>query len=411
MADLSGAAEKHGRRVYLTVLVAALGYFVDIYDLILFLIVRVKSLKGLGVASGALTDTGLLLFNMQMGGMLVGGVLWGILGDKRGRLSVLFGSIFLYSVANVANGFVTTVEQYAATRLFAGIGLAGELGAGITLVSEIMGKERRGYGTTIVASVGVLGAVVAALVGDSFSWRVAYFVGGGLGAGLLLLRVGLFESGMFESVKSRDVSRGDFFSFFSSWPRARRYLAVIVVGIPIWYVISILIGFSPELAKAMGMSPAPEAGRAVMLAYIGLSVGDFASGALSQLFCSRKKSIALFLGLTVLSIVAYFTVARVSLALFYGCCVALGIASGYWAVFVTVASEQFGTNIRATATTTAPNFVRGAVVLLTLAFKALREPLGVIASAMAVGAVALVCAGVALLSLEETFGKDLDFVE
>jgi putative MFS transporter len=411
VADLPGAAEARGRRVYLTVLVAALGYFVDIYDLILFLIVRVKSLKSLGVASDALTDTGLGLFNMQMGGMLVGGVLWGILGDKRGRLSVLFGSIFLYSVANVANGFVTTVGQYAVTRLIAGIGLAGELGAGITLVSEIMGKERRGYGTTIVASVGVLGAVVAALVGDSFSWRVAYFVGGGLGVGLLLLRIGLFESGMFESVKNRDVSRGDFFSFFASWPRARRYLAVIVVGVPIWYVISILIGFSPELARAMGMSPAPEAGRAVMLAYIGLSIGDFASGALSQLLRSRKKSIGLFLMLTALSIVAYFTVARVSLTLFYACCVALGIASGYWAVFVTVASEQFGTNIRATATTTAPNFVRGAVVLLTLAFKALRAPLGVTASAMAVGAVALACAGVSLLSLEETFGKDLDFVE
>jgi putative MFS transporter len=411
VADLSGAAEKHGRRVYLTVLVAALGYFVDIYDLILFLIVRVKSLKSLGVASNALTDTGLLLFNMQMGGMLVGGVLWGILGDKRGRLSVLFGSIFLYSVANVANGFVTTVEQYAVARLIAGIGLAGELGAGITLVSEIMGKERRGYGTTIVASVGVLGAVVAALVGDSFSWRVAYFVGGGLGVGLLLLRIGLFESGMFESVKSRGVARGDFFSFFASWARARRYLAVIVVGVPIWYVISILIGFSPELAKAMGMNPAPEAGRAVMLAYIGLSIGDFASGALSQLLRSRKKSIALFLALTLLSIVAYFTVARVSLTLFYACCMALGIASGYWAVFVTVASEQFGTNIRATATTTAPNFVRGAVVLLTLAFKALREPLGVTASAITVGAVALARATVSLLSLEETFGKDLDFVE
>ena len=411
MSDPSGAEEKRRRSVYLTVLVAALGYFVDIYDLILFLIVRVKSLKSLGVESAAVLDTGVGLFNMQMAGMLVGGVLWGILGDKRGRLSVLFGSIFLYSVANILNGFVTTVGQYAAMRLIAGIGLAGELGAGITLVSEIMGKEGRGYGTTIVASVGVLGAVVAALVGDSFSWRVAYFVGGGLGIGLLLLRIGLFESGMFESAKSQDVPRGNFFSFFASWQRTRRYLAVIFVGVPIWYVISILIGLSPELAKAMGMNPGPQPGRAVMLAYIGLSIGDFASGALSQVLRSRKKSIGLFLGLTVLSIVAYFTVASASLTLFYACCMALGVASGYWAVFVTVASEQFGTNIRATATTTAPNFVRGAVVLLTLAFKALKEPLGVTGSAMAVGAVALIVAVVSLASLEETFGKDLDFVE
>ncbi|HEX7671371.1 MAG TPA: MFS transporter [Polyangiaceae bacterium] len=411
MAKIGEAEEKRSRAVYLTVLVAALGYFVDIYDLILFLIVRVPSLKSLGIEDAAVLDTGVGLFNMQMAGMLVGGVLWGILGDKRGRLSVLFGSIFLYSVANILNGLVTTVPQYAAMRLIAGIGLAGELGAGITLVSEVMGREGRGYGTTIVASVGVLGAVVAALVGDSFSWRVAYFVGGGLGIALLLLRIGLFESGMFESAKSQNVSRGNFFAFFSSWQRTKRYLAVIFVGVPIWYVISILIGLSPELAKAMGMNPLPTPGTAVMLAYIGLSVGDFSSGALSQVLRSRKKSIGLFLGLTVLMIALYFIIASASLTVFYACCFGLGVAVGYWAVFVTVASEQFGTNIRATATTTAPNFVRGAVVLLTLAFKAMKAPLGVLGSAMAVGAVALLFAVISLASLEETFGKDLDFVE
>jgi putative MFS transporter len=411
LLDTREAEQKRHRAVYLTVLVAALGYFVDIYDLILFLIVRMPSLKSLGIQDASMLDTGLGLLNMQMGGMLVGGVLWGILGDKRGRLSVLFGSIFLYSVANILNGFVTTVGQYAAMRLIAGIGLAGELGAGITLVSEVMGREGRGYGTTIVASVGVLGAVVAALVGDSFSWRVAYFVGGGLGIGLLLLRMGLFESGMFESAKSQGVSRGNFFAFFSSRQRAKRYLAVIFVGVPIWYVISILVGQSPELAKAMGMAPLPQPGRAVMLAYIGLSVGDFSSGALSQVLRSRKKSIGLFLGLTVLMIALYFTVAGASLTMFYGCCFGLGVAVGYWAVFVTVASEQFGTNLRATATTTAPNFVRGAVILLTLAFKAMKAPLGVLGSAMAVGAVALLFAVLSLVSLEETFGKDLDFVE
>jgi MFS family permease len=399
------------RSVFLTVLVAALGYFVDIYDLILFLIVRVKSLKSLGVESGAVLEKGVDLFNMQMIGMLIGGVLWGVLGDKRGRLSVLFGSIFLYSAANIANGFVQSVDQYAAMRFVAGIGLAGELGAGITLVSEVMGRETRGYGTTIVASVGVLGAVVAALVGDSFSWRTAYFVGGGLGIGLLLLRIGLFESGMFEGTKGRDVERGNFLSLLTSWPRARKYLAVIFVGVPIWFVISILIGLSPELAKDMGMSPGPAPGRAVMVAYIGLSVGDLTSGWLSQVMRSRKKAIGLFMGLTALSIVAYFTVSSSSLSAFYACCFALGVSVGYWAVFVTVASEQFGTNIRATATTTAPNFVRGAVVIVTSGFRALKAPLGVTGSAQVVGAIALAIAAVSLWSLQETYGKDLDFVE
>jgi MFS family permease len=404
-------SEKAGRRVYLTILVAALGYFVDIYDLILFGIVRVQSLKGLGVEPDKILGTGVHLLNAQMVGMLIGGILWGILGDKRGRLSVLFGSIILYSVANIANGLVTSIPQYAVARFVAGVGLAGELGAGITLVSEVMGREARGYGTTVVASVGVLGAVVAALIGDSFSWRVAYFVGGGLGLALLLLRVGLFESGMFEQTKTRDVRRGDFFTFFTDANRLRRYLAVIFIGVPIWFVIGILIVLSPELGKDLGMTPVPQASRAIMLAYIGLSVGDFASGALSQVLRSRKKVVALFLGLTVLFIVVYFTVASVSLFAFYACCFALGVATGYWAVFVTVASEQFGTNIRATATTTVPNFVRGMVPVLTTAFTALKASLGVSGSAIAVGAVTLIIAALSLWLLDETYGKDLDFVE
>jgi putative MFS transporter len=399
------------RAVHLTVLVAALGYFVDIYDLVLFLIVRRESLTGVGVENAAILDTGVTLLNTQMTGMLIGGVLWGIVGDKRGRLSVLFGSIALYSVANVVNGFVTSVPQYQAMRFIAGIGLAGELGAGITLVSEVMGRESRGYGTSIVAAVGVLGAVVAALVGDTFSWRTAYFVGGGLGLGLLLLRVGLFESGMFEHAKSKDVQRGDFLSLFTRPARLKKYLAVILIGMPIWFVISILVGFSPELAKAMGMEPGPQSGRAVMFAYAGLSVGDLASGFLSQALKSRRKVVGLFIGLTVLVMVFYFTAATASLFRFYTCCFLLGIAVGYWAIFVTVASEQFGTNIRATATTTVPNFVRGAVVPVTSAFQALRGPLGVQWSAIVVGASTIVVAIFALLTLEETYGKDLDFVE
>ena len=397
--------------VALTVLVAALGYFVDIYDLILFSIVRVKSLAGIGVAKDQILEQGVLLLDMQMGGMLIGGIVWGILGDKRGRLSVLFGSIALYSAANIANGFVQTVPQYAALRLIAGIGLAGELGAGITLVSEIMHKESRGYGTTIVATIGICGAVVAALVGDLFHWRTAYFVGGGMGLALLLLRVGLYESGMFAGVKAAGVKLGNFSSLFSTKLRAKKYLAVIVVGVPIWYAVGILVTFSPEIGKAMGMSEVPALGRAVMMTYIGLAAGDFASGALSQLLRSRRRVLAGFLALTGASIVAYFTIGRSSLTAFYAVCLVLGFATGYWAVFVTMASELFGTNIRATVTTTAPNFVRGSVVLLTFSFKHLKDALGVVGSAAAVGAITMAIAVVALIALEETYGKSLDYVE
>ena len=399
------------QRIRLAVLVAALGYFVDIYDLLLFNIIRLTSLKSLGITGDEALKQSLFLINMQMGGMLVGGVFWGILADKRGRLSVLFGSILLYSIANVANGFVTSLPMYAALRLVAGIGLAGELGAGITLVSESMHKDARGYGTMVVATIGILGAVVAALVGDLVTWRTAYFIGGGLGFALLLLRIGVYESGMFEQAKKQGVARGSFFKLFSTISRARRYVSVILVGIPIWYVVAILVGLSPEIGKAMGMQVPPAPGRAVMFCYIGLAAGDLGSGALSQLFRSRKRVLTGFLLLTALFIAGYFLLAGQSLFTFYTLCLCLGFSAGYWAVFVTVASEQFGTNLRGTATTTAPNFVRGAVVPMSLGFQALKPVLGVLGSAVTVGIAALTLAFLGLQGIEETHGKDLDFLE
>ncbi|MBI2377791.1 MAG: MFS transporter [Deltaproteobacteria bacterium] len=405
----NGAGNRHP---YAIIVVAALGYFVDIYDLILFSVVRVKSLEAIGVEKASLLETGVLLLNMQMGGMLLGGFLWGVLGDKRGRLSVLFGSIALYSMANVANGFVRDVQTYAILRLLAGIGLAGELGAGITLVSEVMKKETRGYGTTIVATIGILGAVVAVFVGDWFDWRHAYFVGGGLGIALLLLRVGAFESGMFEATKQNtEVERGNVLHLFRPWKRARRYLAIVGVGVPIWYVVGILITFSPELGTALGMLEAPKTGQAVMWCYIGLSAGDFASGALSQALKSRRVVLFGFIGLTAISVALYFTLAPTSLTAFYVVAAILGFSTGYWAVFVTVASEQFGTNLRATATTTAPNVVRGSLVPVSAAFTLLKSSLGVSAAALLVGVVVLLLAVISARSLEETFGRDLDFLE
>jgi putative MFS transporter len=398
-------------RVALAILVAALWYFVDIYDLILFSIVRISSLRAIGVPPDQILSQGVLLLNMQMGGMLVGGLIWGILGDKRGRLSVLFGSIVMYSMANIANGFVQTVPQYAALRFLAGIGLAGELGAGITLVSEIMPAHTRGYGTMIVATVGILGAVVASLVGDAFDWRVAYFIGGGMGIALLVLRIGVAESGMFEGIKRTKAARGDFWSLIAS-PKTRwKYVRVVLVGVPIWYVVGILITFSPEFGRTMGMAEVPHAGRAVMFCYIGLAIGDFASGALSQMIKSRNRVVGMFLLLTTAFIAVYFAAAHVSIDVFYAVCLLLGIGAGYWAVFVTIASEQFGTNIRATATTTAPNFVRGAVVALTLLFDGLRPAMGIRGSAMLVGAIALAIAFLSLRGLEESYGKYLNYLE
>jgi MFS family permease len=397
--------------VALAVLVAALGYFVDIYDLILFSIVRVRSLTAIGVAPDQLLPTGVLLLNMQMTGMLLGGIAWGVLGDKKGRLSVLFGSIIMYSIANLVNAMVVTVPQYAVMRFIAGVGLAGELGAGITLVSEIMPRETRGYGTAIVAAVGICGAIAAVMIGDFFDWRMAFVVGGLMGIVLLLLRIGVHESGLFMQVKAVPQARGRFLQLFARRDRAVRYIASIVIGIPIWYVVGILITFSPEFGKTMGMVPAPNAGQAVLYCYVGLSIGGLASGWLSQVTRSRKRALGWFIGATALGVAIYFVPGAKPLWAFYTLCFGLGLATGYWAVFVTVASEQFGTNLRATATTTVPNFVRGAVVPLTSSFQALIPLVGIIWSGLLVGVVSLALAVVALALLNETYGRDLDFIE
>lgn len=393
------------------VIVAALGYFVDIYDLLLFSIVRIDSLKSLGIPDASLLSEGVYLMNMQMGGLLIGGIVWGILGDKRGRITVLFASIMIYSLANIANGFVNTVNQYAAMRFIAGIGLAGELGVGITLVAEILPKEIRGYGTSLVAGVGMLGAVLAYAVADYFEWRIAYFIGGGLGLLLLFMRVKVFESGIFNNMKEKAVSRGNFFQLFSSGKQFYKYLRCILIGVPVWFVAGILMTFSPEIGKSLNLGEPIIAGKAVMWEYLGLTIGDICSGMLSQYFRSRKKVVVLFISLVAVLSVIYLFVPLQSTTIFYGICVCLGFGAGYWALFVTIAAEQFGANLRATVATTVPNFVRGSMILMTPVFLIFKEQLGILPGAGLLGLICIVIALAGVFNMEETFAKDLDYVE
>lgn len=395
----------------LAVLAAALGYFVDAYDLILYNIVRVQSLRGIGVPEASLLSVGVDLLNAQLVGMLLGGVLWGVLGDRRGRRSVLFGSIFLYSAATMANGVIQTLPGYALCRLAAGVGLAGELGAGVTLVAELMPARSRGFGTMIVAAVGVLGVVTASLVAGMFAWRTAYLIGGVLGLLLLLLRIGVSESTLFVKTRDRAVRRGNFFALFTCWATFKKYVSLVLVALPIWFIIGVLVTFSPELGLDMGLPSAPQAGRAVLWYYLGLTAGDLTTGYLSQRFASRKRVMAVFLAITALVGAAYFAFGGQSLAGYYALCGALGWSSGYWAVFITMAAEQFGTNLRATVAVTAPNFVRGATVPLTLAFRWLGPHTGMRNAAMLLGILSLLIGAIALGQLDETHGKDLDFVE
>jgi MFS family permease len=393
------------------VLVAALGYFVDIYDLLLFGIIRKTSLRSIGLSEEMVLTKGEFIISIQMVGLLLGGILWGVMADKKGRLSVLFGSIILYSLANIANGMVHTVNQYALLRFIAGIGLAGELGAGITLVSELLSKENRGLGTSVVAGCGLTGAIVAYFISKEFDWRVCYYIGGAMGLLLLLLRISVFESGMFQQVKEMNVSRGNFFMFFTNRERFSKYIKCILIGLPTWFVIGVLVTFSDQFGKAMGIPEAIDPGKAIMVAYIGISIGDIAIGFVSQALRSRRKALFIFYILTILFVVLFFLQKGTSATMMYVICGGLGFATGFWAIFVTMAAEQFGTNLRATAATTVPNMVRGALPLIIMLFKALRGGTGFVTGAIITATIIMIITLIAAYYTKETFGKDLMYVE
>jgi len=393
------------------VLVAALGYLVDMYDLFLFSIVRVPSLKSLNLSGESILRDGIMLLNLQMAGLIIGGIFWGILGDKKGRLSVLFGSILIYSLANIGNGFVTSIEAYAVLRFIAGFGLAGELGAGITLVTEILPNKIRGYGTTLVATLGVLGALLAYVVSYVFDWRISYFIGGGLGLLLMVMRIKVFESGIFIKLKAQQVERGNILMLFNNRKRFVKYITSIVIGMPIWFVVGILITFSPEFGKAMGLDEPVDAGKSVLFVFTGQVAGNIISGWLSQYFQNRKKIILAFILMSATLVLVYLLAPIQHTSVFYVLCACLGICAGYWTLFITVAAELFGSNLRATVATTVPNFVRGTVIPLTSLFVLMKARVGIMYGALTVGVITYLIALIALFFLEETFKKDINYTE
>jgi MFS transporter, putative metabolite:H+ symporter len=407
--------KQHSSVFNIAVIVAALGYFVDIYDLLLFGIIRVPSLRSLGLTEQEILSDGEAILQWQMWGLLLGGIIAGVIGDRKGRLSVLFGSIILYSLANIANGFVETVDQYKWIRFIAGLGLAGELGAGITLVSELTAREKRGIATSLVAGIGLTGAVVAFIMKENFHWRTCYFIGGGLGLLLLILRISVFESGMFHEVKKLDVQRGNFFMLFNNADRFRRYICGILIGLPTWFVIGVLVTFSSEFGKWFRIKDTIDPGKAIMYAYAAISAGDIIIGFVSQWFKSRKKALFLFYGITILFMVMFFTLQwDGSAERMYWICAGLGFGTGFWAIFVTMGAEQFGTNLRATAATTIPNMVRGMLAIFILPlFKWLREMEGVgyVKGGLYAAVIILIITIIAALFTKETFGKDLNYVE
>ena len=399
----------------LVVIVAALGYFVDIYDLLLFTVVKKESMLQVGSTDATLLGDSSRVINWQMIGLLLGGICWGMLADKKGRLSVLFGSIILYSVANFLTAYIHTVDQYALCRFVAGLGLAGELGAGITLVAELLPKEKRGIGTSMVAGIGLIGAVVAYFTYQlTKDWRLCYKIGGVLGMVLLVLRISVAESGMFLQVKQQEVKRGSFLMFFTDTRRFRKYLNAILIGLPTWFVIGILINQSDRFAKAMYGSSGIDSGRSIMFAYVAISIGDILVGFLCQWLKSRKKGLLVFYFLCLLFGILFFSGLNNKDSTMYFLCAMLGFSTGFWAIFVTMGAEQFGTNLRATAATTIPNMVRGALPLMNLLFLNLFQKSwgwSLIQAGIVTGIIIMSVSFVAFYFTEETYHKDLNYIE
>jgi MFS family permease len=399
------------QRIALTVLVAALGYFVDVFDLQLFSMLRGASLHSLGLSPDEVTSVGAQLLNWQMGGMLIGGLLWGVLGDRRGRVYVLFGTILLYSVGNIANAFVTNVAGYAAARFFTGLGLAGEIGAGITLAVELMPKNTRSYATAAIVTCGVLGPVAASFMADAVDWRSAYIGGGILGLLLLVLRISVNESNLFRSLNAHSVARGRFLMLFANRQRLLRYVACVLIAVPTWYVVGVLAIFSPEMGMALDIAEPLKASTAVVSCYVGITIGGLLSGLFSQFFANRKKVMGVFIAGAAAASVALFGAHGISAAAYYAILLIAGIFCGYWTLFMTTTAEQFGTNLRATAATTAPNFVRASIILDTILITSLKPSCGFLVAAEINGVICFALAFLALWKLPETFHQEMDFIE
>lgn len=399
------------KNVIFIIIVASLGYFVDIYDLVVFSIVRIPSFTDIGIAEEAMRTGGEYVLNMQMGGLLLGGILWGVIGDKYGRVKVLFGSILLYSFANITNAFVQDLHTYAIIRFIAGLGLAGELGAGVTLVNESMNRNKRGYGTMLIATIGVLGAVAAFYVAEHFAWRNAYITGGVMGLLLLLLRAGTFESRMFQDAVPENVSKGKMTMLFTNGEKFRRYLYCLLIGLPIWFIVGIFVTQAPEFGRALNAPVTLSAGKGILYTYIGISLGDLLAGLLAQITKSRKLAVFIFQIGILISSFLYLSSTGISVQRFHWLAFFMGLSVGYWATFVTIASEQFGTNLRATVTTTAPNFVRGALIPSTILFEFFVHRSGIITAGFIMIVLLTLISLFALSKLKESFNKDLNYLE
>jgi hypothetical protein len=247
---------------------------------------------------------------------------------------------------------------------------------------------------------------------ELFDWRTCYYIGGALGLTLLLLRMQVKESVLFKQVKQAGVKRGDFLMFFNNKERALLYLRCIMIGIPAWYIIGVLVTFSDQFGKEFGIEGI-DPGKAIMYQYMAIAFGDLTAGLLSKLLNSRKKALFVFYGITTLFLGLYFGLRGGGSAQnMYWLCAGLGFGTGFSVIYITMSAEQFGTNLRATAAVTIPNMVRGALPLIIILFKGMRNWTGsYVTGAVLTGALLMLIAVYAAIGIRETYNKELDFVE
>lgn len=396
------------------VIVSGLGYLVDAYDMMIFSVVRTASLTDMGLSGDKLVEAGLQIMNLQMAGLLLGGLVWGMLGDKLGRMKVLFASIIMYSVANFGCGFAQGVADYGVWRFMAGFGLAGEAGAAITIVTESLPKTKRGLGVMLVVACAAMGPLLAGIVGELVEWRHAYMIGGVAGFALLFLRANVKESKVFEHVAhNKKVQRGNLLQFVTNWSLFKRYVCCVLVGVPVWYIIGIQTTLAPEFARSMGVVGAVAAGTALSFNFVGTIVGEILCATMAQVLQSRRQSLILWLLLTLGSVLGYYQLHDVTAQTFYFYCGFLGISIGYWVSLMAATAEQFGTNLRASATTSIPNFIRGSLIPMNMMFVYLHNKVGYSyeQTGLIIGGAVVAMALGALLFMPETFHNDMDFVE
>jgi MFS family permease len=408
---LPSTTAQYSRKDILMISVAALGYFVDLYDMLIFSSERVEALGSIGVAKQKMGEVGLMLQNYQMLGLVIGGFLFGILADKFGRLRVLFASILLYSVANIGNAFVTNVPAFAVARLIAGIGLAGELGVALSWISESLKPQQRTIATTIVSAFGLLGGVVAAIMATHFHWQTSYMIGGIMGLVLLAFRVSLNESKLFEQTRQSSAKKGNLFQLLSNKKQLKKFVLCVLSGAPAFVLLSIYVTLAPEFGAAFGITEQISVAHGIMVFLIVFAMSDVACGLLSKIMRKRKTPLLIFACLQILSIGYYLLVPPQTVEAFYFRCMLLGFSAGYWGILITNSLEQFGTNIRATVATSTPSLIRGMTIPASIFFTVVSKQTSLVTAGAIVGFSLVAISIVSILLLDDKFENDLNFME